>query len=65
MTIEMYRTGTEPNHKVGLNIHHISHVQPEGKQWTWIHMVNGDKFMIDGPYNDVIEELNRAYRDAP
>jgi uncharacterized protein YlzI (FlbEa/FlbD family) len=52
-----YSTGGEPDHKVWVNPNHVSHVMPKGKNFTWIHMSNGDKHLVDAEFNDVVGNL--------
>jgi uncharacterized protein YlzI (FlbEa/FlbD family) len=52
-----YSTGGEPDHKVWVNPNHVSHVMPKGNNFTWIHMSNGEKHMVDAKFTHVVEKL--------
>jgi uncharacterized protein YlzI (FlbEa/FlbD family) len=60
----IYSTGGEPDHKVWVNPYHVMHVIPKGKNFTWIHMSNGDKHMVDGKFEDVAGQLQAFVEDS-
>jgi hypothetical protein len=41
--------GREPDHKVTINLCHITYIQPVGK-FTMVHLVSGDKLLVDMEY---------------
>jgi uncharacterized protein YlzI (FlbEa/FlbD family) len=53
-----FSTGGEPDHMVWVNPNNVSHVIPKGKNFTYIHMSNGDKHMVDAKFNDVVTKLH-------
>lgn len=50
-----YRTGGEPEHKIAISVRHIAYLTPK-RDFTWVHLINGEKFLIDGQFE--------AHRDA-
>jgi len=53
----VFSTGGEPDHKVWVNPNHVIHVHPRGQNFAWIHMSNGDKFLVEAKFGDVIGKL--------
>jgi hypothetical protein len=60
-----YSTGGEPDHKVWVNPNHVVYLQPKGNNFTWIHMSNGDKHMVDANFENVATKLQTFLEHVP
>jgi hypothetical protein len=54
-----YSTGGEPDHTVAVNPLHVAFIEPKGKNWTYIHLSDGSKHLVDATFNQVVDELRR------
>ena len=58
----VFKTGSEPNHKVSINPNQVVYLEANGG-FTWIHLSNGSKLLVDGKFDNVVLELKYWWRD--
>lgn len=58
-----YKTGGEPEHRVAICINHIAYLSPKGA-FTYIHLTNGERFLVDGLFAEVRDHLEAALENG-
>jgi hypothetical protein len=59
-----FSTGPEKDHAVAINPRMVTHAEPRGN-YTWIHLVNGPKHLVDEEYDKVCHMLTTALEKRP